>query len=180
MILSHKTMEDCGYRFSAACQPAADLDAFDASIWDKLEISLRVRRDYPVCEGSLFDWSIKEWNLGNFPSPVRKLVSQGRYLPGITSSYIYHGEEMTFFPWHVEDWSLYSANILLWGLPKTWYAIPPAFARPMEILGQKYYPESYHVDSLHPFLNKTLLLTPDALERVGIPYAKVSNSKLLI
>lgn len=171
----HKSMADLGYEFPMEQEPAMDLNRVDAEFWSSLEVTSGVDRDYPVCEGSLFDWDQTTWNLWQFPSPLRTLHSQGTWLPGISSSYLYYGSKFTCFPWHIEDWCLYSANILHWGLPKTWYSVPLPYARPFEYLGRHWFPANCHVNAEQPFHNKTLLLTPAALEEVGIPYAKVSN-----
>lgn len=145
-----------------------------------LERSSVLVRDYPVCEGSLFDWDQTIWNLWQFPSPLKTLHSQGRWLPGISGSYIYYGSKFTCFAWHIEDWCLYSANYLHWGAPKTWYSVPPPYARHLEFFGRHWYPDHILEDAELPFQNKTLLLTPAALQKVGIPFAKVSNTKFVM
>lgn len=170
-------MFDLGYKFPGVYLMEADttLDQVDADFWASLETDAGVWRDYPVCEGSLFDWNCEAWNLWHFPSFLKTLHAQGRWLPGISGSYLYYGTKFTAFSWHIEDWDLYSANKLHFGAPKTWYTVGPAYARQLEYLGKHLYQPEVHIDAETPFRNKTLLITPDTLTECGIPYAKISN-----
>lgn len=49
--------------------------------------------------GSLFDDSVKEWNVANLDNILNKMDI---VLPGVNSSYLYLGMWKATFSWHVE------------------------------------------------------------------------------
>ena len=70
--------------------------------------------------GSLFDDSVKEWNVAHLDNILNRL---GKVLPGVNSAYLYLGMWKASFSWHVEDMDLYSINYIHFGAPKQWYSI---------------------------------------------------------
>lgn len=63
-----KSMADLGYAFPVIPETRRPLEEVDADFWRSLEGSSGIVREYPVCEGSLFDWDqIKQrGTYGNF------------------------------------------------------------------------------------------------------------------
>lgn len=60
-----------------------------------------------------------------FEGKFNLLLTPGlRFIPGITTPYVYFGQPGTVFAWHVEDYYCHSSNTLLDGAPKIWHVIP--------------------------------------------------------
>lgn len=113
-------------------------------------------------EGTLFDASCTNCNLNNLGDVLGDLP-RNTYR-GITSPYLYIGMWRTSFAWHTEDKDLYSINYLHFGKPKTWFVVPPAYAKDLEKLLAKEFQECpQHLR------HKTTLIDPDTLRRYGIP-----------
>lgn len=113
-------------------------------------------------EKSLFETSCKEFNLNNLGDLLCDLESN-KY-PGITSPFLYIGMWRTSFGWHTEDKDLYSVNFLHFGKPKTWFFVPPAFAKQLEELLAK-----EHEACPQHLRHKMTIIDPDTLRRYGIP-----------
>ncbi|QQP38442.1 Uncharacterized protein FKW44_019013, partial [Caligus rogercresseyi] len=57
---------------------------------------------------------------------------QNESYAGVTTPYLYMGSWKTTFSWHVEDMDLYAINYLHFGMPKTWYCVPPKHGHLLE------------------------------------------------
>lgn len=69
-------------------------------------------------EQSLFRQGTDEvFNLNN----LNCIAKKGAMVPGIQTPFTYFGSPYTSFPWHVEDYNLYSLSYLHCGAPKIWY-----------------------------------------------------------
>lgn len=84
-------------------------------------------------------------------------------ISGVNRSYLYFGYWGSCFPWHTEDYDLYSINFSHFGEPKTWYSVPQYKAKEMEQL--------LHVVRACPanLRHKTTLANPEFLRKMGIP-----------
>ena len=79
---------------------------------------------------------------------------------------------MFFFSWHVEDMDLHSINYLHYGAPKTWYVVPPKYGHLMEKAARELFPNVASWCS-NFMRHKTCLISPQQLDKYGIPYTKV-------
>ncbi|CCJ30484.1 unnamed protein product, partial [Pneumocystis jirovecii] len=112
--------------------------------------------------GSLFDESVKEWNVANLDNILNKM---GIILPGVNSSYLYLGMWKATFFWH--DMDLYSINYLHFGAPKQWYSICQKDASRFENIMRRIFPNDYKVCS--QFLrHKTFSVSPSVLAQNNI------------
>ena len=55
-------------------------------------------------------------------------------IEGLHSPFLYFGSWGTSFPWHTEDYDLYSLNYNHFGAPKIWYIVSESFADKFEQL----------------------------------------------
>ncbi|QSL65942.1 hypothetical protein MERGE_003079 [Pneumocystis wakefieldiae] len=114
--------------------------------------------------GSLFDDSVKEWNVSNLDNILNKMDI---ILPGVNTSYLYLGMWKATFSWHVEDMDLYSINYLHFGAPKQWYSICQKDASRFEDIMRKIFPNDYK--SCSQFLrHKTFSVSPSVLAQNNI------------
>ncbi|KAG4303078.1 hypothetical protein PCANB_000666 [Pneumocystis canis] len=114
--------------------------------------------------GSLFDDSVKEWNVANLDNILNKM---GVILPGVNTSYLYLGMWKATFSWHVEDMDLYSINYLHFGAPKQWYSICQKDASRFENIMRRIFPNDYKICS--QFLrHKTFSVSPSVLAQNNI------------
>ncbi|KTW26636.1 hypothetical protein T552_02645 [Pneumocystis carinii B80] len=114
--------------------------------------------------GSLFDDSVKEWNVSNLDNILNKMDI---ILPGVNTSYLYLGMWKATFSWHVEDMDLYSINYLHFGAPKQWYSICQKDASRFEDIMRRIFPNDYKTCS--QFLrHKTFSVSPSVLAQNNI------------
>ncbi|EMR09236.1 hypothetical protein PNEG_02571 [Pneumocystis murina B123] len=114
--------------------------------------------------GSLFDDSVKEWNVSNLDNILNKMDI---ILPGVNTSYLYLGMWKATFSWHVEDMDLYSINYLHFGAPKQWYSICQKDASRFEDIMRRIFPNDYK--SCSQFLrHKTFSVSPSVLAQNNI------------
>lgn len=124
-------------------------------------------------EGTLFNPDIHQWNLSSLGT-ILDLIEQdyGAAIPGVNKPFLYFGMWKTLFAWHTEDMDLYSLNLLHFGAPKTWYAVPPKYAHMLEKLARDHFPDSHSV--CPAFLrHKMTVISPEKLKENGIPFNKV-------
>lgn len=159
-----KTAESARY-----CTPPHESDAELSNIfWEKIT-------DYAAIygegvHGTITDPDLEFWNLNNLPS----ILDNAGLMEGITSSYLYFGMWKTAFAFHTEDMDLYSINLLHFGASKTWYAIPPSYAKKFEEECAKAFPKTARV--CQSFLrHKTTFLSPLWLKNHGIPFDTVTQ-----
>jgi len=167
---------------SSPLQETARADAF-AEYQESVSVEQRVRKfwrtlsphmDPPIygadALGSLFGGDpAYGWNPNKLNSRLR------RYSPpiqGVTSAMLYAGQWAAMFAFHVEDMNLYSVNYLHCGAPKSWYSVPPSFARRFEAMAASQYPED-HAECTEFLRHKRYLFSPGVLEKGGISYDTV-------
>uniref|UniRef100_A0A8C0W241 [histone H3]-trimethyl-L-lysine(9) demethylase n=1 Tax=Castor canadensis TaxID=51338 RepID=A0A8C0W241_CASCN len=125
--------------------------------------------------GSLFDESTKEWNLGHLGT-IQDLLEQecGIVIEGVNRPYLYFGMWRTTFAWHTEDMDLYSINFVHFGEPKTWYAVPPEHGQRLERLARELFPGS--AQGCEAFLrHKVALISPTVLRENGVPFSRATQ-----
>ncbi|KAL2020533.1 hypothetical protein VTK56DRAFT_8333 [Thermocarpiscus australiensis] len=111
--------------------------------------------------GTLFDESVKIWNLNKLPNLLDVL---GTKVPGVNTAYLYLGMWKATFAWHLEDVDLYSINYLHFGAPKQWYSISQADARRFEAAMKNIWPTE--AKACDQFLrHKSFLISPSHLKQ---------------
>ncbi|KAG7285383.1 hypothetical protein NEMBOFW57_010010 [Staphylotrichum longicolle] len=111
--------------------------------------------------GTLFDESVKLWNLDRLPNLLDVL---GTKVPGVNTAYLYLGMWKATFAWHLEDVDLYSINYLHFGAPKQWYSISQADARRFEAAMKNIWPTE--AKACDQFLrHKGFLISPSHLKQ---------------
>ena len=111
--------------------------------------------------GTLFDESVKMWNLDRLPNLLDVL---GTKVPGVNTAYLYLGMWKATFAWHLEDVDLYSINYLHFGAPKQWYSISQADARRFEAAMKNIWPTE--AKACDQFLrHKAFLISPSHLKQ---------------
>jgi hypothetical protein len=111
--------------------------------------------------GTLFDDSVKMWNLDRLPNLLDVL---GTKVPGVNTAYLYLGMWKATFAWHLEDVDLYSINYLHFGAPKQWYSISQADARRFEAAMKNIWPTE--AKACDQFLrHKAFLISPSHLKQ---------------
>ncbi|KAL2265322.1 hypothetical protein VTJ83DRAFT_6422 [Remersonia thermophila] len=111
--------------------------------------------------GTLFDDSVKIWNLNKLPNLLDVL---GTKVPGVNTAYLYLGMWKATFAWHLEDVDLYSINYLHFGAPKQWYSISQADARRFEAAMKSIWPQE--AKACDQFLrHKGFLISPSHLKQ---------------
>ncbi|KAK3937323.1 hypothetical protein QBC46DRAFT_416416 [Diplogelasinospora grovesii] len=111
--------------------------------------------------GTLFDESVKIWNLNKLPNLLDVL---GTKVPGVNTAYLYLGMWKATFAWHLEDVDLYSINYLHFGAPKQWYSISQGDARRFESAMKNIWPTE--AKACDQFLrHKAFLISPAHLKQ---------------
>lgn len=142
-----------------------DEDFVDDSMWEGFDYRITNAEDYTQerCEelekaywrtltynnplygadmpGSLFDDSIKSWNVTKLENLLDIL---GQKLPGVNTAYLYLGMWKSTFAWHLEDVNLYSINYIHFGAPKQWYSISQEDAPKFEAFMKSNYLHHHH------------------------------------
>lgn len=114
--------------------------------------------------GSLFDDSVKEWNVAHLDNILNRL---GKVLPGVNSAYLYLGMWKASFSWHVEDMDLYSINYIHFGAPKQWYSISQADNNKFEKVMRDIFPsDARHCSQF--MRHKTFGASPTKLAQHGV------------
>lgn len=114
--------------------------------------------------GSLFDDSVKEWNVSALPSVLNHLDEK---VPGVNEPYLYAGLWKASFAWHLEDQDLYSINYIHFGAPKQWYSIPQEDSEKFYNFMKEQFPEDSK--NCAEFLrHKMFLVSPKLLQSNGI------------
>ncbi|VDM31022.1 unnamed protein product [Hydatigera taeniaeformis] len=128
---------------------------------------------FPTTPSNLgeFDYCNSPWNLNNL---AKNPLSALHYLPDsmaglkLTSPSCHVGMVFSYFCWDTEDHWSFSINYLHMGEPKTWYAVPGAYADAFEAAMQAetcgLFPHSPDV-----FHHLITLVPPDRLIHYGVP-----------
>ena len=90
---------------------------------------------------SLTDKDQKVWNIQNLNTILNELKdTYNQTIKGLNTQYCYFGMWRTTFSFHVEDMDLHSINYLHFGMPKTWYVVPPQYGYILERAAKEIYP----------------------------------------
>jgi hypothetical protein len=125
--------------------------------------------------GTMFgpECSAHGWNIDRLDTEIQLLGD----IPGVTRSMLYFGAWRSSFAWHKEDMDLFSLNLLHFGAPKFWYAIPPSAAARFEALVDSMFSSTRKETGCAFFLrHKTTLLSPQQLQRFGIPFVRAIHN----
>ncbi|XP_065321391.1 uncharacterized protein LOC135928855 [Gordionus sp. m RMFG-2023] len=116
------------------------------------------------------DWNINK--LGTILDDVER-DCQVR-IEGVNTAYLYFGMWKTSFAWHTEDMDLYSVNYLHFGMPKSWYAVPPKYASRLQRLAENYFTAT--AKTCKAFLrHKMTLVSPLVLKKYAVPFNKITQ-----
>uniref|UniRef100_A0A0K2ULN7 Uncharacterized protein n=1 Tax=Lepeophtheirus salmonis TaxID=72036 RepID=A0A0K2ULN7_LEPSM len=122
---------------------------------------------------SITDPDCNVFNMAKLPSILQYVnQDQNESYAGVTTPYLYLGSWKTTFSWHVEDMDLYAINYLHFGMPKTWYCIPPKYGHLLEKACRTLFPNVTSCCS-NFMRHKTCLINPSLLDELGVPYQKV-------
>eukprot|EP01083_Nonionella_stella_P028493 78466_1 len=105
------------------------------------------------------------WNPGDMENWLDALPHNAA---GITTTYIYFGEFLTSFPWHIEDAKLFSVNYLHFGAPKMWYMIPPSHSDKFRAVLEGVYADEYTQCTRYD-IHKQIILNPQLLVHMDPP-----------
>lgn len=103
---------------------------------------------------------------------LTNLLEQFGHLSGISVPLTYIGAMGSRFGWHVEDMNLFSISVMLFGVPKIWYSIPPNQGQELENL-QERHKKWPCTQCSHPLRHKNNLFCPHFLRSCGINVYKV-------
>ena len=125
--------------------------------------------------GSITDVDCEHWNISHLGSILDYVNDDYKMsIDGVNTAYLYFGMWKTTFAWHCEDMNLYSINLLHFGMPKTWYSIPPKYGKKFEQLANAMFTKSQGV--CDAFLrHKMTIINPKLLDEYKIPYDKVTQ-----
>lgn len=148
-----------------------DYDDLERKYWRNIQyISAIYGADV---HATLIDPDVKHWNINALGSILDYVTKDYKVsIAGVNTAYLYFGMWKTSFAWHIEDMDLYSINYIHFGAPKTWYAIPPLYARKFEALTERLLPQMHQNCSAY-LRHKMTLISPDVLKRNGIPFNKI-------
>lgn len=126
-------------------------------------------------KGSLSDNDLDVWNIDRLDTILDYVNKDyGIEIDGVNTAYLYFGMWKSSFAWHTEDMDLYSINLLHFGAPKTWYAIPPAYGRRLEKLANRIFYENYQNCNAH-LRHKMTLISPHVLRQNNIPFNRITQ-----
>lgn len=94
-------------------------------------------------------------------------------MEGIQSPFVYFGAIFTSFAWHKEDCDTSSINYLHRGKSKHWYGIPASEVPKFEQL-LKTITDGLDANCESYFRHKTILISPQTLQKHGISFTRVS------
>ena len=121
---------------------------------------------------SLTDEDQKAFNIRHLNTILDEVgVAYKQHIRGVTSPYLYFGMWKTTFSWHVEDMDLHSINYLHFGMPKTWYVVPPQYGHLMERATKELYPNLASWCSSF-MRHKTCLIQPQTLSTPSLSTKK--------
>uniref|UniRef100_A0A7I4Y7A7 [histone H3]-trimethyl-L-lysine(9) demethylase n=1 Tax=Haemonchus contortus TaxID=6289 RepID=A0A7I4Y7A7_HAECO len=122
-------------------------------------------------EGSFYDEGVNEFNMKKLGTILdeTKDATGGKVIKGVNSVYLYFGMYGASFAWHVEDMELYSINLLHYGSPKYWFAIPPEASPRFERLMRQQFP-NYDRQCKAFMRHKSFMVLPSLLDKYKIPY----------
>eukprot|EP00095_Tigriopus_kingsejongensis_P009380 snap_masked-scaffold732_size105256-processed-gene-0.9 protein:Tk09380 transcript:snap_masked-scaffold732_size105256-processed-gene-0.9-mRNA-1 annotation:"jumonji domain containing" len=122
---------------------------------------------------TITDPEVTSMNIGHLDSILKHYEGDtGQVFAGVNSPYLYFGMWKATFSWHVEDMDFYGINFLHYGMPKTWYCVPPKYGYLMERAAAGLFPNvsSWCTNFMR---HKTCLIAPQIMDDMGVPYQKV-------
>ncbi|XP_066996796.2 uncharacterized protein [Anabrus simplex] len=150
-----------------------DFDDLERMYWKKI---MYISPIYGAdVSGTLTDPDLTVWNINKLGTILDLVYDDyGIKIEGVNTAYLYFGMWKTTFAWHTEDMDLYSINLLHFGAPKTWYAIPTEHGRRFERLANGFFPEQLKL--CPAFLrHKMSLISPQVLKKYSIPFNKITQ-----
>jgi jumonji domain-containing protein 2 len=149
------------------------LDQREVMFWD--EITKKRNIYAPDIEGSLFDLKQKIFNMNMLNDIIsRERDKNENNIFGVNSPFLYFGSYGTSFPFHVEDYNLYSMSYLHMGAPKSWYVVPPSDGKKMEKFARKYLSSFQCKDAIK---HKVFMPSPRSLEKRGIRFGRIRQEE---
>lgn len=122
---------------------------------------------------SITDPEVTAMNIAHLDTILKHYEEDtGQVFAGVNSPYLYFGMWKATFSWHVEDMDFYGINFLHYGMPKTWYCVPPKYGYLMERAAAALFPNvaSWCTNFMR---HKTCLIAPNIMDEMGVPYQKV-------
>ncbi|TRY71946.1 hypothetical protein TCAL_03931 [Tigriopus californicus] len=122
---------------------------------------------------SITDPEVTAMNIAHLDTILKHYEEDtGQVFAGVNSPYLYFGMWKATFSWHVEDMDFYGINFLHYGMPKTWYCVPPKYGYLMERAAAALFPNvaSWCTNFMR---HKTCLISPHIMDEMGVPYQKV-------
>ncbi|KAK4220804.1 hypothetical protein QBC38DRAFT_163267 [Podospora fimiseda] len=158
-MIDEAAFKDWDYRMDVSSFTPERCEELERIYWKTLTYASPLYgADLP---GTLFDESVKTWNLNKLPNLLDVL---GTKVPGVNTAYLYLGMWKATFAWHLEDVDLYSINYLHFGAPKQWYSISQADARRFEAAMKNIWPTD--AKACDQFLrHKGFLISPAHLKQ---------------
>ncbi|KAK3986603.1 hypothetical protein QBC44DRAFT_134865 [Cladorrhinum sp. PSN332] len=158
-MIDEAAFKDWDYRMDVSSFTPERCEELERIYWKTLTYASPLYgADLP---GTLFDESVKMWNLNKLPNLLDVL---GTKVPGVNTAYLYLGMWKATFAWHLEDVDLYSINYLHFGAPKQWYSISQADARRFEAAMKNIWPTD--AKACDQFLrHKGFLISPAHLKQ---------------
>lgn len=115
------------------------------------------------------------FTLHRFPNLLDKYVEKFGHVSGVTTHLSYVGSYGSRFGWHVEDMNLAAIILMLFGMPKIWYLIPPHDGPKLEAL-QKKHQQWPATMCTHPLRHKSNCFDPNFVRSQGIEVFKVNKN----
>lgn len=115
------------------------------------------------------------FNLHRFPNLLDKYAEKFGHVGGVTTHLSYVGSFGSRFSWHVEDMNLGAIILMLFGMPKILYLIPPHDGPKLEAL-QKKHQKWPSTNCTHPLRHKSNCFDPNFVRSQGIEVFKVNRN----
>lgn len=109
---------------------------------------------------------------------LRQYCEEFGNVGGVTTHLSYVGSFGSRFSWHVEDMNLSAISLMLFGMPKIWYLIPPHDGPKLEAL-QKKHQKWPSTNCTHPLRHKSNCFDPNFVRSQGIEVFKVNRNIFL-
>lgn len=129
-------------------------------------------------EFNVLDEHYECFNLHRFPNLLDNYVEKFGHVGGVTTHLSYVGSFGSRISWHVEDMNLAAIILMLFGMPKILYLIPPHDGSKLEAL-QKKHQKWPSTNCTHPLRHKSNCFDPNFVRSQGIEVFKVNRNILI-